>query len=154
MTRKFAVCDVPRGGGKARAGGAALFDGAERIELLHRYGDFITSLGGLYATAPDMNTSERDMDVIAERCEYVFCRSAEQRRLRLDRARDRARRLLRHPQRRASAVTCGACACSSRASARSARSWRASSTAAGADVLVSDVDPSRRRSGSRSTPRT
>jgi leucine dehydrogenase len=77
MTRKFAVCDVPRGGGKAVLAVPRLFEGTERVELLHRYGDFITSLGGLYATAPDMNTSERDMDVIAERCEYVFCRSAE-----------------------------------------------------------------------------
>src|SRR6185503_11689045 len=51
--------------------------GTPRTELLHRYGDFITTLGGLYSTAPDMNTSERDMDVIAERCPYVFCRSAD-----------------------------------------------------------------------------
>ena len=77
MTRKFAVCDVPRGGGKGVLAVPRLFDGAERIELLHRYGDFISSLGGLFTTAPDMNTSERDMDVIAERCEYVVCRSAE-----------------------------------------------------------------------------
>ena len=77
MTRKFAVCDVPRGGGKGVLAVPRLFEGAERIELLHRYGDFISSLGGLYATAPDMNTSERDMDVIAERCEYVFCRSGD-----------------------------------------------------------------------------
>ena len=75
MTRKMAVCDVPRGGGKAVLAVPRLFEGDERVELLHRYGDFISSLGGLYATAPDMNTSERDMDVIAERCEYVFCRS-------------------------------------------------------------------------------
>ncbi len=73
MTRKMAVCDVPRGGGKAVLAVPRLFEGDERVELLHRYGDFISSLGGLYATAPDMNTSERDMDVIAERCEYVFC---------------------------------------------------------------------------------
>ena len=77
MTRKFAVCDVPRGGGKGVLAVPRLFDGAERTELLHRYGDFISSLGGLFTTAPDMNTSERDMDVIAERCEYVVCRSAE-----------------------------------------------------------------------------
>ena len=77
MTRKFAVCDVACGGGKGVLAVPRLFDGAERIELLHRYGDFITSLGGLYATAPDMNTSERDMDVIAERCEYVVCRSVD-----------------------------------------------------------------------------
>ena len=49
--------------------------GDARVELLHRYGDFIGSLGGLYATAPDMNTSERDMDTIGERTEHVFCKS-------------------------------------------------------------------------------
>jgi leucine dehydrogenase len=77
MTRKMAVCDVAMGGGKAVLAVPALPTGEARVELLHRYGDFITSLGGLYATAPDMNTSERDMDTIAERCEHVFCRSVE-----------------------------------------------------------------------------
>jgi leucine dehydrogenase len=77
MTRKMAVCGVAMGGGKAVLAVPALPTGEARVELLHRYGDFITSLGGLYATAPDMNTSERDMDTIAERCEHVFCRSVE-----------------------------------------------------------------------------
>jgi len=77
MTRKMAVCDVAMGGGKAVLAVPQLPTGAARTELLHRYGDFITSLGGLYATAPDMNTSERDMDTIAEHCEHVFCRSVE-----------------------------------------------------------------------------
>ena len=75
MTRKMAVCDTAMGGGKAVLAVPALPAGEPRVELLHRYGDFISSLGGLYATAPDMNTSERDMDTIAERCEHVFCRS-------------------------------------------------------------------------------
>jgi leucine dehydrogenase len=77
MTRKMAVCDVAMGGGKAVLAVPALPTGEARVELLHRYGDFITSLGGLYATAPDMNTSAQDMDTIAERCEHVFCRSVE-----------------------------------------------------------------------------
>jgi leucine dehydrogenase len=75
MTRKMAVCDVAMGGGKAVLAVPKLPTGEARTELLHRYGDFIGSLGGLYATAPDMNTSERDMDTIGERTEYVFCRS-------------------------------------------------------------------------------
>jgi leucine dehydrogenase len=77
MTRKMAVCDVAMGGGKAVLAVPALPTGDARIELLHRYGDFISSLGGLYATAPDMNTSERDMDTIGERTEHVFCKSVE-----------------------------------------------------------------------------
>jgi leucine dehydrogenase len=75
MTRKFAVCDFPRGGGKAVLAVPALPEGDARRELLHRFGDFVSSLGGLYSCAPDMNTSERDMDVIAEHCPYVFCRT-------------------------------------------------------------------------------
>jgi len=77
MTRKFAVCDVPRGGGKAVLAVPSLPEGEARVALLHRFGEFITSLGGLYSCAPDMNTSERDMDVIAERSPYVFCKTAE-----------------------------------------------------------------------------
>src|SRR5262249_9124867 len=77
MTRKFAVCDVPRGGGKGVLAVPALPTGEQRTELLHRYGQFITSLGGLYSCGPDMNTSEHDMDTIAETCPYVFCKTVE-----------------------------------------------------------------------------
>ena len=77
MTRKMAVCNVAMGGGKAVLAVPELPTGDARVELLHRYGDFIGSLGGLYATAPDMNTSERDMDTIGERTEHVFCKSVE-----------------------------------------------------------------------------
>lgn len=75
MTRKMAVCDVAMGGGKAVLAVPELPAGDARTTLLHRYGDFISSLGGLYATAPDMNTTERDMDIIGEHCEHVFCKS-------------------------------------------------------------------------------
>src|SRR3954453_15257777 len=75
MTRKMAVCNVAMGGGKAVLAVPALPTGDARVELLPRYGDFIGSLGGLYATAPDMNTSEYDMDTIGERTEHVFCKS-------------------------------------------------------------------------------
>jgi leucine dehydrogenase len=66
---------MPRGGGKGVLAVPELPTGERRTALLHRYGEFISSLGGLYGCGPDMNTSERDMDVIAERCPYVFCRS-------------------------------------------------------------------------------
>jgi leucine dehydrogenase len=75
MTRKFAVCDVPRGGGKGVLAVPGLPEGEARTKLLHRYGEFITSLGGLYSCGPDMNTSEHDMDTIAETCPYVFCKT-------------------------------------------------------------------------------
>ncbi|HEY1421563.1 MAG TPA: Glu/Leu/Phe/Val dehydrogenase family protein, partial [Candidatus Dormibacteraeota bacterium] len=49
--------------------------GEARRRLLHEFGRFVRSLGGLYSCAPDMNTSARDMDVIAEVCPYVFCKT-------------------------------------------------------------------------------
>lgn len=77
MTEKFAVVSFPHGGGKAVI--ALPYEeiprGEERRRLLHEYGRFVTSLGGLYSCAPDMNTSAQDMDVIAEVCPYVFCKT-------------------------------------------------------------------------------
>ena len=52
--------------------------GEQRRGLLLRYGDMVASLSGTYRTAADMNTSAADMDVIAERCPYVYGRSQEQ----------------------------------------------------------------------------
>ena len=77
MTLKFASVALPMGGGKAVI---ALPDGHmpagdERKRLLHEFGSFVKSLGGLYSCAPDMNTSAGDMDVIAEVCPYVFCKT-------------------------------------------------------------------------------
>jgi len=77
MTLKFASVDVPQGGGKAVIAlpDATVPTGNERRRLLHEFGSFVTSLGGLYSCAPDMNTSAEDMDVIAEVCPYVFCKT-------------------------------------------------------------------------------
>jgi leucine dehydrogenase len=40
--------------------------------LLLRYGDVVQSLGGLYRTAGDMNITPNDLDVVHERCEWVY----------------------------------------------------------------------------------
>jgi leucine dehydrogenase len=77
MSLKMASVDFPHGGGK---GVIALPTpeiprGDARRRLLHEYGRFINSLGGLYSCAPDMNTSAADMDVIAEVTPYVFCKT-------------------------------------------------------------------------------
>jgi leucine dehydrogenase len=72
MTRKMAVADVPRGGGKAVLAVPELPEGAARRQLLLRYGDLVESLGGTYETAGDMNISPADLDVVAERCSRVF----------------------------------------------------------------------------------
>lgn len=77
MTRKFAVSGVAFGGGKAVLAVPEIPTGDARRRLLHRYGDLVSSLGGTFRTAADMNTRAADMDVIAERCPYVFGRTEE-----------------------------------------------------------------------------
>jgi leucine dehydrogenase len=76
MTRKLAVLGLPCGGGKAVIAVPDVPDGDERRRLLERYGDLVESLGGSFVTGPDVNTGEADMDVVGERTEHVFCRSA------------------------------------------------------------------------------
>ena len=76
MTFKNAMADLPFGGGKSVLAVSAIPDGDARTEMLLRYADLIASLGGSYVTACDMNTTERDMDVVGERCPHVMGRSA------------------------------------------------------------------------------
>jgi leucine dehydrogenase len=78
MTLKMAAADVPFGGGKAVLAVPSLPEGAERRSLLLRYAQLAASLGANFQTGPDVNTTMADMDVIAERHPYVFCRSEEQ----------------------------------------------------------------------------
>jgi len=77
MSLKLASVDFPHGGGKAIIAlpSTEIPQGDARRRLLHEYGRFINSLGGLYSCAPDMNTSAADMDVIAEVTPYVFCKT-------------------------------------------------------------------------------
>lgn len=77
MSLKLASVRFPHGGGKAVIAlpTAEIPQGEIRRRLLHEYGAFVKSLGGLYSCAPDMNTSAVDMDVIAEVCPYVFCKT-------------------------------------------------------------------------------
>jgi leucine dehydrogenase len=77
MTLKMAAVGLPFGGGKAVLAVPGLPDGEERRHLLLRYAQLVASLGGSFHTGPDVNTSPADMDVIAERCSYVYCRSEE-----------------------------------------------------------------------------
>jgi leucine dehydrogenase len=75
MTVKMAVADLPFGGGKAVLAVPDVPSGPERTVLLHRYAEVVASLGGDFHTGPDVNTSPADMDVIGERCPYVYCRT-------------------------------------------------------------------------------
>jgi leucine dehydrogenase len=78
MTAKLAVAGMSFGGGKAVLAVREIPQGDERRELLLRYGDTVASLRGGFVTAPDMNTTELDMDVVGERAPgFVFCRSLE-----------------------------------------------------------------------------
>jgi leucine dehydrogenase len=75
MTSKNAVAGLPLGGGKAVLAVPEVPQGDRRRETLLRYADLVDALGGTYVTACDMNTSEGDMDVIAERTGHVFGRT-------------------------------------------------------------------------------
>ena len=76
MTVKMAVAGLPFGGGKAVLAVPALPHGRQRRELLRRYADAVASLGGTFWTGCDMNTTPRDLDVMADGCAYVFGRTA------------------------------------------------------------------------------
>jgi len=75
MTNKLAIAGAAAGGGKAVLAVPAIPRGEERRRLLLAYGDLIESLNGAFGTAPDVNTDERDMDIIAERTSHVFGQS-------------------------------------------------------------------------------
>lgn len=72
MTVKMAGADLGRGGGKAVLAVPELPAGEARRALLLRYGDLVASLGGTYRTAGDMNITPQDLDVVKERCAYVY----------------------------------------------------------------------------------
>jgi glutamate dehydrogenase/leucine dehydrogenase len=75
MTSKDAMAGLPLGGGKGVLAVPEIPSGDARRGLLLRYGDLLGSLHGTYRTACDMNTRSEDMDVIAERCSFVFGRT-------------------------------------------------------------------------------
>ncbi|MFF5533447.1 Glu/Leu/Phe/Val dehydrogenase dimerization domain-containing protein [Streptomyces cinerochromogenes] len=78
MTAKFAVAGLPSGGGKAVV---VLPEGTvpepdRRRAVLDDVADTIESLGGAYATGPDVGTGPDDMAVIGRITPHVFCRPA------------------------------------------------------------------------------
>ncbi|MGH7558137.1 MAG: Glu/Leu/Phe/Val dehydrogenase dimerization domain-containing protein [Gemmatimonadota bacterium] len=71
MTQKWAVLDLPFGGGKAVLAVTAPLQGREREGLLLRYGGFLEALGGSFQTGVDLGTSPEDMVVIGRVTRYV-----------------------------------------------------------------------------------
>ena len=75
MSLKMAIAGAPYGGGKAVIAVPEIPVGEARRRLLLAYGDLVESLAGAFRTAPDVNTTDLDMDVISERTRYAFGRS-------------------------------------------------------------------------------
>jgi glutamate dehydrogenase/leucine dehydrogenase len=75
MTDKCAVAGLPNGGGKTVVAlPAGTVDGVARRAVLHDVADAVGALDGAYATGPDVGTDATDMATIAERTRHVFCR--------------------------------------------------------------------------------
>ena len=69
MTYKAALANLKLGGGKA-----VIIGDAHRVKteaLLRKYGQYVDTLKGRYITAPDVNTTVHDMNVIAQETAYV-----------------------------------------------------------------------------------
>lgn len=79
MTDKAALAGLAHGGGKTVVTlppGTPDPVGAEREALLLDVADAVAGLGGTYATGPDVGTSPADMDVIGRTTRHVYCRTA------------------------------------------------------------------------------
>lgn len=74
MTYKWGVAEFPFGGGKAVIDLPAPLEGEERLSFFRRYGRFLTTLNGTFATGVDLGTRPADMDVAAHESRFVFGR--------------------------------------------------------------------------------
>jgi valine dehydrogenase (NAD+) len=75
MSYKNALAGLPHGGAKAVILGDPATD--KSPALLRAYGEAVETLGGRYVTACDVGTTVADMDIVAERCQYVTGRSPD-----------------------------------------------------------------------------
>lgn len=65
MTEKWAILDLPYGGGKTVIATDRVLAGAEREALLLRYGELLETLHGGFQTGEDLGTTPADMGVVA-----------------------------------------------------------------------------------------
>ncbi|HZD03308.1 MAG TPA: Glu/Leu/Phe/Val dehydrogenase dimerization domain-containing protein, partial [Longimicrobiales bacterium] len=71
MTRKWAVIDLPYGGGKAVLAVPRPLQGEERRGLLRRFGELLESLKGAFSTGEDLGTTPADMACLATVTRWV-----------------------------------------------------------------------------------
>lgn len=71
MTSKWAAIDEPVGGGKAVLAVPEPLSGEARTSLLRRYGALIESLGGTFRTGEDLGTTSEDMKILSEVTRFV-----------------------------------------------------------------------------------
>jgi len=71
MTLKWAVMDLPFGGGKSVLAVPPRLSKKARTGLLHRFGELLESLDGVYGTGADLGTTVEDMRTIASRTKWV-----------------------------------------------------------------------------------
>ena len=79
MTYKAALAGLAHGGGKSVVAVPPSYQwSAERwVAAMHDVGDAVDELGGEYATGPDVGTGPADMVTIGQRTAHVFCKPAE-----------------------------------------------------------------------------
>lgn len=74
MTLKHALAELPYGGAKSVIIDDGLHrDGSDRQALVARFGSFVARLGGLYIPGVDMGTTLADMTLIAQQGAKVYC---------------------------------------------------------------------------------
>ncbi|WP_136440971.1 Leu/Phe/Val dehydrogenase [Pacificoceanicola onchidii] len=75
MTYKSAVAGLPLGGGKC----VIIADptNPQKPEILRAFAAHVQSLAGRYWTAIDIGVGPEDADIMAERCDYIFCRASQ-----------------------------------------------------------------------------
>lgn len=72
MTYKWAGVDLPLGGGKAVIAIPRPLAEDEKQDLFRRYGQFLESLEGAYATGADLGTGPQAMVIIAQQTRWVL----------------------------------------------------------------------------------
>lgn len=72
MAKKFALANIPRGGGKAVLAIPQSFDNSLRVGLMERYGKWLAGLRGILETAGDIGTNVEDLKSISKYYDGVF----------------------------------------------------------------------------------